>query len=56
MIRFSHSNKDTKDEEEKRGWAGVRQPLYSARHVHHHASPQESIVLERATTGRTSQV
>ena len=27
MIRFSYSNKDTKDEEEKRGLAGVRQPL-----------------------------
>ena len=27
MIRFSYSNEDTKDEEEKRGLAGVRQPL-----------------------------
>jgi hypothetical protein len=40
MIRFSYSNKDTKDEKGRESW--------SARD-HHHASPQESTVAERAT-------
>jgi len=30
MIRFSYSNKDTKDKEEKGGLSGVRRPLSHA--------------------------
>ena len=45
MVRFSYSNKDTKDKEEKRVGRRETAPILGVtRHVYNHASPQESTV------------
>jgi hypothetical protein len=50
MIRFSYSNKDTKDEEEERELIGERRPLYQVLHAKSTTALVQGKFPGRATT------